>query len=62
MASGKNLLAEEILDLARKHNITIHTDEELAKSLEKLSVGDEIPEELYTAVAEIFELYIFYGR
>lgn len=52
-ASGKGLLAEKILELARKENIAIYKDAPLVEALIQLDVGLEIPPELYGAVAEI---------
>ncbi len=52
-ASGKGLLAEKILELARKENKSIYKDAPLVEALIQLDVGLEIPPELYGAVAEI---------
>ncbi len=53
IASGSGYIAEKIIDKARDENIPIHEDEELAKTLSKLAIGDTIPPELYEVVAEI---------
>lgn len=53
IASGSGYLAEKIIDKAKDENIPIHEDEELAKTLSKLAIGDAIPPELYEVVAEI---------
>ncbi|WP_422446824.1 EscU/YscU/HrcU family type III secretion system export apparatus switch protein [Thermoanaerobacterium sp. DL9XJH110] len=53
VASGKGLIAEKILELARKHNIALHRDPELVEALVQVEIGQEIPPELYQAVAEI---------
>jgi flagellar biosynthetic protein FlhB len=52
-AKGRNLIAEKIKEIARKHEIPIIEDKPLAQSLFKLDVGHEIPTTLYKAVAEI---------
>lgn len=54
IGKGKGLIAEEILDSARKHNIHIQQDPALIELLSKLEIDQQIPEELYEAVAEIF--------
>ncbi len=53
IASGKGHLAEKIIHTAGEHDIPIHKDEKLAKSLEKLEIGEYIPKELYQVVAEV---------
>ncbi|MBI3099656.1 MAG: EscU/YscU/HrcU family type III secretion system export apparatus switch protein [Planctomycetes bacterium] len=53
VAKGWGAVAEEILRLARKHNIPIHPDRDLAQVLVKLDLGQLIPPELYQVVAEV---------
>lgn len=53
VARGAGDVAEQIIDLARKHEIHLHEDPVLLKQLEHLEVGDEIPLELYRVIAEI---------
>jgi flagellar biosynthesis protein len=54
LAKGKGRLADRIQDLARRYNIPLVSDAELADSLYILEVGETIPEELYQIVAELF--------
>jgi FlhB-like protein len=53
VASGEGDLAERIVRAARDYGIPIVRDVPLAQALRELEVGDEIPEALYEAVAEI---------
>lgn len=54
LAIGTDLLAEKIKEIARAHNIPIIENKPLAQALYRMvDVGDEIPRELYEAVAEI---------
>jgi len=53
VAKGAGLLAERILELAREHEIPVREDADLLKLLSLSEVGDEIPTEVYGAVAEI---------
>lgn len=53
IGKGLGLVAEQILELARQHNITIHEDRDLVEILAKLDPGEEIPSETYMIVAEI---------
>ncbi len=52
-AKGKGFLAQKILDLAKEKGIPIKEDTDLVQLLYKLEVSDEIPPELYQAVAEL---------
>jgi len=52
-ASGKGLTAEKILEIAEEHNIPLQSNPELAEILAQVPLGDEIPQELYAAVAEV---------
>jgi flagellar biosynthetic protein FlhB len=53
LAKGSRIWAEKILDAARKYDIPVVRNVPLAQALNKLDVGDEIPEDLYEAVAEV---------
>ncbi len=52
-ASGKGEVARKIIELARKNDIPIKSDPVLVELLCKLDIGQQIPVELYQAVAEI---------
>ncbi|MCL2001236.1 MAG: EscU/YscU/HrcU family type III secretion system export apparatus switch protein [Planctomycetes bacterium] len=53
LARGQGLVAERILDIAKKQDIPIREDPDLVEVLAKLDVGSLIPTELYPAVAEV---------
>ena len=53
VGTGQGKIAEQIIALAKEHNITIHKDSDLVEILSALDPGDEIPLETYTVVAEI---------
>jgi flagellar biosynthesis protein len=52
-AKGARLTADQILKIAEEHDLPIYKDPELVKMLSKIPLGDEIPENLYVAVAEV---------
>ncbi|NWO05248.1 MAG: EscU/YscU/HrcU family type III secretion system export apparatus switch protein [Alteromonadaceae bacterium] len=52
-ATGTWELAEEIISIAREHEVPLYENPELAGILARLSLNDEIPEELYRVIAEI---------
>lgn len=53
LAKGTRVWAEKILDAAKQHGVPVVRNVPLAQALNKLDVGDEVPEELYEAVAEV---------
>jgi flagellar biosynthesis protein len=62
-AKGIGQTAGKIIDLAKEHNIPLHTDAVLVNVLSKISLGDEIPRELYLAVAEVIAFaYLLSGK
>jgi flagellar biosynthesis protein len=63
VAKGRGLVAEKILALAREHGIPIREDRNMLEILSTLSLYEEIPPELYKAVAEILAfVYKMSGR
>jgi flagellar biosynthesis protein len=62
-AKGKGLVAERIIDLAEEHGIPLRQDAGLVGFLASVPLGDEIPRELYLAVAEVIAFaYFLSGR
>jgi flagellar biosynthesis protein FlhB len=53
VAAGQGELARRIVDAARAYGIPCIQDLPVARALAELEIGDEIPETLYEAVAEI---------
>ncbi|MDO8462603.1 MAG: EscU/YscU/HrcU family type III secretion system export apparatus switch protein [Deltaproteobacteria bacterium] len=53
VAKGQRLFAEYIRELAKEFDIPVLSNIPLAWSLVELEIGDEVPAELYQAVAEI---------
>lgn len=62
-ASGHSALAEDILRIARENEVPIYENADLVDILARLEVGDEIPELLYRAIAEIIAfVYMLKGK
>jgi len=53
VASGKGHFAERMIDKAKAYNIPTYQDKELVDELLKVNLGDNIPEDLYRAVAQV---------
>lgn len=52
-ASGQGAVADKILEIADDAGIPVQEDPDLVEILARVPVGDEIPVEVYQAVAEI---------
>lgn len=62
-AKGKGALADKILEQARRHQVPLEEDPELAAVLSQIPLGDEIPESLYRAIAEVIAFaYLASGK
>ncbi|WP_456273248.1 EscU/YscU/HrcU family type III secretion system export apparatus switch protein [Bacillus sp. AK031] len=56
VAQGSGLLATKIMELAKEHNITMQEDSSLVQNLLDIDLGDNIPPQLYSVIAEILLL------
>lgn len=62
-AKGKGVVAEKIIEIAKKHDIPIKNDPELVNILSMLDIDEEIPPSVYKVVAEILAfVYSLKGR
>ncbi len=62
-AKGAGDIAEQILTIAREHDVPLQDNPELVKVLSKIELGDQIPEALYLAVAEVIAFaYMLKGK
>src|ERR1700709_558479 len=52
-AAGRGHLAATVRAPAREAGVPVHRDPELASALAQLSLGQEVPEAMWTAVAEV---------
>jgi len=52
-AKGSGILAEKIIELARKHQVPIEEDPALVQILSQLDFYQEIPPSVYVVIAEI---------
>jgi flagellar biosynthesis protein len=53
-AKGEGVSAENIIKIAKLHDIPIQEDADLIELLSNVELDHEIPAEMYKAVAEVF--------
>ncbi|MES9937144.1 MAG: EscU/YscU/HrcU family type III secretion system export apparatus switch protein [Sedimenticola sp.] len=62
-AKGQGELAARIFELAEQHGILLEKAPEMASILAQIPLGDEIPETLYRAIAEVIAFaYLVSGK
>ncbi|MGC8677781.1 MAG: EscU/YscU/HrcU family type III secretion system export apparatus switch protein [Hydrogenobaculum sp.] len=53
VAKGKGYIAQKIVELAKEHQVPIIQDEKLLSAAYNLDIYEEVPPELYKAVAKV---------
>jgi flagellar biosynthesis protein len=53
VAKGSGFVAEKIIALAKENNVVVQEEADLVEVLSQLDLGQQIPDELYSAVAKI---------
>lgn len=58
VATGLGYMAERIVELAVQENVPVYEDSSLATLLSRLELGEEIPQELYQLVVDIYVYFL----
>lgn len=53
VAKGRGLIAQAIIERAREHGVFVHESEDLVGILMQVELDENIPPQLYQAVAEL---------
>lgn len=59
VAKGQGELAEQIIAIAEAHGVHLHEDAALTNTLMQMRLNQEIPRELYLAIARIIAFAYF---
>lgn len=62
VAKGGGFTAKKIIEIAQQHGIPVREDPNLVKMLATLDLNEEIPQEIYAAVAHILAFVHRVGR
>ena len=60
VASGMGYMAEKIVEVAAESGVPVYEDNSLATILTQLKLGQEVPEELYKAIVEIYVYFLHF--
>ena len=58
VASGLGYMAQKIIEVAAENNVPVYEDNSLATVLSQFQLGQEIPEELYQAIVDIYIYFL----
>lgn len=58
VASGMGYVAEKIVETALDNGVPVYEDNSLSTILTQLKLGQEIPEDLYQAIVEIYVYFL----
>lgn len=58
VATGMGYTAEKIVECAVENSVPIYEDTSLATLLSRLELGEEIPEELYKLIVDIYVYFL----
>ena len=53
IAKGEGIVADKIIEIAEEHGVSLYQDSELVKLLSRIEIDEEIPSNLYQAVAVV---------
>ncbi len=59
VAKGRGAVADHIIALAQQHGVYLHEDPVLSDCLQRLELNQEIPKELYIAIARVIAFAYF---
>lgn len=60
VASGMGYMAEKIVEVAAEQGVPIYEDNSLSTILTQLRLGQEIPENLYQAIVELYVYFLHF--
>lgn len=58
IASGSGYIADKVVEIAEENGVPVYKDSSLSSMLSQLSIGSEIPEELFSSIVEIYVYFL----
>ncbi|GAF66302.1 EscU/YscU/HrcU family type III secretion system export apparatus switch protein [Alkalihalobacillus trypoxylicola] len=56
VAQGRGMVANQIIQMAKEHDIDLQTEPSLLSNLLEVDLGEQIPPQLYSVMAEVLLL------
>ncbi|MGB4438181.1 MAG: EscU/YscU/HrcU family type III secretion system export apparatus switch protein [Sedimentibacter sp.] len=58
IASGSGYIANKVVEIAEENGVPVYKDDSLSVILSQLDVGSEIPDELFSAIVDIYIYFL----
>lgn len=58
IASGSGYIANKVVEIAEENGVPVYKDDSLSVILSQLDVGSEIPEELFSAIVDVYVYFL----
>lgn len=58
IASGSGYIANKVVEIAEDNGVPIYKDDSLSIMLSQLDIGSEIPDELFSAIVDIYIYFL----
>ncbi|MDW5300027.1 MAG: EscU/YscU/HrcU family type III secretion system export apparatus switch protein [Sedimentibacter sp.] len=58
IASGAGYIANKVIEIAEENGVPVYKDDSLSVVLSQLDVGSEIPDELFSAIVDIYIYFL----
>jgi len=58
IASGSGYIANKVVEIAEENGVPVYKDDSLSVLLSQLDVGSEIPEELFSAIVDVYVYFL----
>lgn len=58
IASGSGYIADKVVEIAEENGVPVYKDDSLSVMLSQLDIGSKVPEELFSAIADIYIYFL----
>ena len=58
VASGSGYLADKLIEIAAANDVPVYEDNSLATVLSQLELGQQVPEQLYQVIVDIYVYFL----
>lgn len=62
IAGGSGYVAQKVVEIAENSGVPVYKDDSLSIMLSQLDIGNEIPEELFKTIVDIYVYFLDYKQ